>query len=179
MRCLVIDDDVDTRELVERLLTRLGHKVISVESGTQAMSALGVDRFDVALVDLNMPGMSGADTLRALREIDKTMRLLVVSGRDDRHHVMEALTAGADGYLVKDEMPSRLASALQEVAAGRSPLSGGPASILVRALTGKLPPSARATPPQGTPTQPQRLADRSGELIIGAVKLEKEPKPKS
>jgi DNA-binding NarL/FixJ family response regulator len=170
MRCLVIDDDVDSRALVERLLKGLGHRVIAVESGPEAVAALGADRFDVALVDLEMPGMSGAETLRALREVDARMRLLVVSGRDDRRHVLEALMCGADGYILKDEIGPRLAIALQEVIAGRSPLSGGPASILVKHVSGHLPPaSGRGTPPGGSP----RLVDKSGEIIIGAVRLDK------
>jgi CheY-like chemotaxis protein len=158
MRCLVIDDDHDTRALVERMLTRLGHRVTAVETGLEAVAALGAERFDVALVDLMLPDMSGSETLRTLRQVDGTMRLLVVSGRDDRHHVMEALMSGADGYIVKDELSARLAGALQEVIAGRSPLSAGPASILVKALSGRLPPSARSTPPEGTPQLSERPA---------------------
>jgi DNA-binding NarL/FixJ family response regulator len=172
MRCLLIDDDIHSRELAERILKHLGHRVTSVSSGTAAVAALGSDRFDVALVDLEMPGMSGSETLRALRETDPRMRLLVVSGADDRRHVLEAVMSGADGYIVKDEMPSRLREALQDVVAGKSPLSSGPANFLVKAVTGKLPPSTRGTPPGGTP----RLADKSGELIIGSVKLEKPTK---
>jgi len=163
------------------VLRGLGHKVTSVGSGTAALAALGGDRYDVALIDLEMPGMTGAETLRVLRETDGRMRLLVVSGRDDRHHVMEAMQAGADGFIVKDELGDALGRALQDVAAGKSPLSSGPASILVRAVSGRLPPSTRGTPPGSTRriTEPPRLADKSGELIIGAVKLEKKEEPKS
>src|SRR5690349_21537361 len=136
MRCLIIDDDVDSRALVERILRGLGHKVTAVSSGAAGVSMLGTERFDVALVDLEMPGMSGCETIRALREADGRMRLLVVSGRDDRVHVLDAMQSGADGYLVKDELGHKLGSALQDVVAGKSPLSGGPASILVRHISG-------------------------------------------
>jgi CheY-like chemotaxis protein len=143
MRCLLVDDDPDSRHLVERVLRGLGHRVMAVNSGAAAVAALGDERFDVALVDLEMPGMNGVDTLRVLREQDGQMRLLVVSGRDDRHHVLEALRAGADGYLVKDELADGLGRALQDIAAGKSPLSAGPAAIVVRAVSGRLPPSTR------------------------------------
>ncbi len=169
MRLLLVDDDMDSRSLVERMLKKFGHRVHSVQSGTEAVAALGTERYDVALVDLQMPGMSGAETLRALRECDARMRLLVVSGASDRYNVLEAMHAGADGYILKDELGERLGDALQEVIAGKSPLSGGPASILVKHISGRLPPSTRGTPPGGMP----RLADKSGELILGSVKLGK------
>jgi two-component system OmpR family response regulator len=167
MRLLLVDDDTDSRALVERMVRKFGHRVTSVQSGAEAILALGDDQFDVALVDLQMPGMSGAETLRALRSCDARMRLLVVSGADDRHHVLEAMQSGADGYILKDELSERLGDALQEVIAGKSPLSGGPASILVKHVSGRLPPTSRGTPPGGMP----RLVDKSGEIILGAVKL--------
>ena len=174
MRLLLVDDDNDSRSLVERMVKKFGHKVTAVQSGAEAVLALGSERFDVALVDLQMPGMSGAETLRALRSADSRMRLLVVSGADDRFHVLEAMQSGADGYILKDELGVRLGEALQEVIAGKSPLSGGPASILVKHVSGRLPPSTRGTPPGGTP---RISSTKSGELIIGSVKLEKSKPP--
>jgi len=174
MRLLLIDDDIDSRALVERMLRKFGHRVTSVESGAEAILALDSERYDVALVDLQMPGMSGAETLRALRLADARMRLLVVSGADDRYHVLEAMQSGADGYILKDELGVRLGEALQEVIAGKSPLSGGPASILVRHVSGRLPPSSRGTPPGGIP---RVTGDRTGELVIGSVKRAKTKPP--
>jgi DNA-binding NarL/FixJ family response regulator len=173
MRLLIIDDDNDSRSLVERMVRKFGHRVTSVQSGSEALQAVSTEHYDVALVDLQMPGMTGAETLRALRSADSRMRLLVVSGADDRFHVLEAMQSGADGYILKDELGVRLGEALQEVIAGKSPLSGGPASILVKHVSGRLPPTSRGTPPGGSP----RLGTKSGELIIGAVKLPPKPKP--
>jgi DNA-binding NarL/FixJ family response regulator len=173
MRLLIVDDDTDSRALVERMVRKFGHRVTAVQSGAEALLALGSERYDVALVDLQMPGMTGAETLRALRSADSRMRLLVVSGADDRYHVLEAMQSGADGYILKDELGDRLGEALQEVIAGKSPLSGGPASILVKHISGRLPPSSRGTPPNGV----VKLADKSGELVIGSVKLRKATEP--
>src|SRR5262245_9189221 len=100
MRCLIIDDNEDDRSLVSRALKRSGYQATCVQSGAEAVALLAKQRFDVAMVDLGMPHMSGEETLRALREADPSMRLLVVSSFDDRNHVLSALDAGADGYLL-------------------------------------------------------------------------------
>lgn len=189
MRCLIIDDSSEDRSLVERMLQRFGHRATTVSSGTAALAVLGDTRFDVALVDLDMPGMSGAETMRAMREVDARMRLLVVSGRDDRRHVLEAIDAGADGYLLKDELGDRLGGALQELFAGKSPLSGSVGAVLVRQLHHSRPSSQppldnvmRVTPrptappkPEPKPREPKtagnKLADASGELVISDVVL--------
>ncbi len=161
------------------MLSRYGHKATAVGTGMDALAAMGDARFDVALVDLDMPGMSGAETIRALREVDVSMRLLVVSGRSDRAHVLEALDAGADGYLIKDELGEGLGRALQELIAGKSPLSAGVGAILVRQVTGRQPPE-REVKVQEIRKRPitdrgDRVpqGDRSGELIIGGIDLPK------
>lgn len=169
MRCLVIDDDLEDRFLVERMLRRYGYRPTCVSSGAAAIAALGESRFDIALVDLQMEGMSGAETLRALREMDGKMRLLVVSGCDDREHVLEALEAGADGYLLKDELGERLQFALQDIIAGKCPLSSTIAGAVVRQATGR----AGADGTRATLRRPRKLADTSGELILGGVTLPK------
>src|SRR5688572_21427433 len=132
MRCLVIDDSPDDRALVERILKKSGYKARCCSSGKEAIGVLGENRFDVALVDMGMPGISGAELLRAMRALDPGMRLLVVSSFDDRHHVLAALDAGADGYVLKPELSEQLGMALQEVVGGKSPLSTTVAGILLR-----------------------------------------------
>jgi DNA-binding NarL/FixJ family response regulator len=149
VRCLIVDDCPESRSLMERLIVRLGYRSFSVPNGMAAVAALNETRYDVALVDLEMPGMSGVETMRALRQADERMRLLVISGRDDRKHVLAAIEAGADGYVIKTELGERLGVALQEVLAGKSPLSSSVAAVLVRARQASKPPLSDLTPPQG------------------------------
>jgi two-component system nitrate/nitrite response regulator NarL len=166
MRCLVIDDNTEDRSLVERLLRQCGYRSTCVPGGEAALTVLAGEPFDIALVDLGMPGMNGVETLRALKLADDRMRLLVVSSFDDRTHVLQAIEAGADGYLRKDELVDYLRLALQAVRAGQHPLSPGISSVLVRYMTGRAVPSDRDRAPAR-----KKLADASGELVIGSIHL--------
>ena len=124
MRFLVVDDSYEDRSLVERVLKRKGYRATCVSSGMKAVEALYAERFDVALVDLGMPGMTGQELIPLLRQADPELRVLVVSSFDDRRNVLSALQAGADGYVLKTELGDKLGPALQEVIAGQSPMSG-------------------------------------------------------
>ena len=145
MRCLVIDDNPDDRALVARIVTGHGHRATCVSGGKDALAVLEHERFDVALVDLRMADMSGEQTLRALKKRDRSMRLLVVSGCDDRQHILAAIMAGADGYLLKDELSGDISRALQDVCAGKSPLDGKVAATVLSHVKrlGSEPPEPR------------------------------------
>ena len=134
MRCLIIDDDESARILMERLIVRAGHRAEAVPSCDKAMAALHDDDFDVAIVDMEMPGSSGPETIERLRAVRPMLRILVVSGHDDRRHVLSALESGADGYLLKDELSEHLAMSLHDVRAGNTPLSPRVASVMLRYL---------------------------------------------
>ena len=148
MRCLIIDDDDSPLALMERLLTRAGHRALACRSADAGVAAARLTRFDVAIVDMEMPGKSGPVTIAELRRVDPQLRILVVSGHDDRRHVLAALEAGADGYLLKCELSESLPSSLQEVCAGHTPLSPRVAAIMIKQLrqlargTGSAPATA-------------------------------------
>jgi DNA-binding NarL/FixJ family response regulator len=134
MRCLIIDDDESARILMERLIARAGHRAETVSSCDNALGALRDDDFDVAIVDMEMPGSSGPETIERLRVVRPLLRVLVVSGHDDRRHVLAALESGADGYLLKDDLSEHLAMSLHDVRAGATPLSPRVATIMLRYL---------------------------------------------
>jgi DNA-binding NarL/FixJ family response regulator len=95
---------------------------------------------------MEMPGKGGPKTIEALREYDPNLRVLVVSGYDDRKRVLAALEAGADGYIVKDEVAKSLLSSLHSVRAGHTPLSPRVASVMVKQLR----KVSRPQPPEAT-----------------------------
>lgn len=134
MRCLIIDDDESPRMLIARLILRSGHACMAVDGPKAAMAAMAAERFDIAIVDMEMPDGGGVPMIGRLRQVDPQLRILVVSGYDDRRHVMAALDAGADGYLVKDEVADALGASLQSVRAGHTPLSPRVASIMLRQM---------------------------------------------
>jgi two-component system nitrate/nitrite response regulator NarL len=173
MKCLIVDDNPDARSLVERVLATSGYRTHSVTCGEEALDVID-EGFDVVIMDLGMPGMTGAETMGALRKKDARIRLLVVSGFDDRKHILEAVDAGADGYLLKDEIGGRLVSAVQEVVGGKSPMSARPAKVLLQYVA-----SQRRTDPKvpaikaEKPVAPDKLADASGEIDLNATILKK------
>lgn len=132
---------------MEHLVTRAGHRATAVESAHAALLALKQTQFDVVMVDMEMPSHNGPATISFLKAKFPQLPILVVSGYDDPKHVMAALEAGADGYLVKDDLNETLASCLQNVRAGQAPLSPRVASIVVR----KLRKTLRDTAPEGQP----------------------------
>lgn len=123
MRCLVIDDDESPRLLMTALLKRTGHLARAVANGVVALAMLEADTFDIAIVDMELPGPDGAATIAELRKKQPALKILVVSGHDDRGHVLAALEAGADGYLLKDDTSELLATALGDIEAGFTVLS--------------------------------------------------------
>lgn len=132
MRCLVVDDRAEDRFLLERMLRRSGYRATCFPSGQAVLAAIQQERFDIALVDLGMESMPGHELIREMRRVDAHVRILVVSGFSDHRHILEALEAGANGYILKDELAERLGRALQEVFAGGSPLSARVGSIVLR-----------------------------------------------
>jgi len=131
---------------MHRLITGAGHRATSVPSGEAAVEALALSGYDIALVDMEMPGMGGAEAIERMREVTPDLRVLVVSGYEDRKHVMSAFEAGADGYLLKDELHESLRKSLDAVRAGHAPLSPRVAAIVlkqVRRRAGSEPPVSR------------------------------------
>lgn len=118
---------------MRQLVVKWGHRATAVGSGAEAVEAVGTGGFDVALVDLEMPGMSGCDTMLRIREAAPSLRILVVSGHDDRQRVLAAFAAGANGYLLKQDIARDLSSYLQAVRAGHTPLSPSVATVLLAA----------------------------------------------
>lgn len=118
-KVLVVEDDVDIRGLVENRLRRHGHRVVSVGSGEEALAAIadkGVP--DVAVLDVLMPGMSGLDLLRSLREDPSTSALPAVflSGRIQESDIDAGRALGAT-YLTKPLVLSALVDAVQHATA--------------------------------------------------------------
>jgi DNA-binding NarL/FixJ family response regulator len=133
MRVLIVEDQSRLREsLVVLIDGTAGLSVVgSFGSMEEALAALGSLRPDVALLDLGLPGMSGIDGVRLIRERSPATQALVLTVHDDDDHVFEAICAGASGYLLKDTPPARLVAAIQELGAGGAPMSPSIARAVV------------------------------------------------
>ncbi len=102
-RILVVDDDDGMRRAHERLLRSAGHEVQTAEDGVIALAVLEREWFDLVLLDMRMPRLSGLEVLTKLRADPRTVELpvLMCSGSDDMDDIVRCVELGADDYLVK------------------------------------------------------------------------------
>jgi DNA-binding NarL/FixJ family response regulator len=89
----------------------------------EGLTRINSDLPDLALIDIGLPGMSGVDGIRILKERFPNLCLLVLTVYDDDDRIFEALCAGASGYLLKNTPPARLLECLREAASGGAPVS--------------------------------------------------------
>ena len=100
-RILCTEDDVDTRELIDFVLTQYGYEVVCSASNVQAIDLAKTQHFDLYLVDNWMPGLSGTELTEKLRQFDQTTPVLFYSGAAYEADKKAARISGAQGYLVK------------------------------------------------------------------------------
>ena len=116
---LVVDDEEPVRNIAAEILTYLGYSVITAASGEEAVRMLHEGtRPDLVILDVIMPGWSGARTLVVMREIDPDLPVLISTGYSDRVSNDSLLQDGADGFVPKPYGIETLARAL-ETRAGR------------------------------------------------------------
>jgi DNA-binding response OmpR family regulator len=101
VRALVVEDDPHVRDVIVRALETGGYDVIAVGSGSEADARAADGGFDLAVVDWNLPDLSGIDVIRRLREAKDDTPVLMLTGRDAVDDRVTGLDAGADDYLVK------------------------------------------------------------------------------
>ncbi len=105
---LLVDDDPDILSAYEKVLERLGVKVITARNGEAARAYLSDPLIDVILTDLNMPGMDGLEFLRLVREVNRDVPVLIMTGSPELETVMTAVDYGAFHYLAKPLDPEQL-----------------------------------------------------------------------
>src|SRR5687768_6855556 len=98
---LVVDDDRGIRELVRSVAERAGFTATTCPGGSEALAELQQRHFDVATVDLRMPGTGGLDVLRAIRAADIDCQVILMSGDATVDSVVEAVKLGAIDFLTK------------------------------------------------------------------------------
>jgi DNA-binding response OmpR family regulator len=100
---LIVDDDADTRELLEAILAEEGYRVEQADSGAAALARAGGAALDLILLDLRMPGISGLEVCRRLKQDPATsaVPIIVVTALGEMTHKEAALTSGADDFVTK------------------------------------------------------------------------------
>ena len=104
---LVVDDNEMNRDMLSRRLTRMGYAVITAENGNDALSKVNEGDFDLVLLDIMMPDVSGYEVLEKLKSDDKTLSLpvIMISAVDDLDSVVRCIELGAEDYLFKPFNP--------------------------------------------------------------------------
>ena len=117
MHLLVIEDERALCETIVRSLRRLAYSVDYCYDGEKALELLGVERYDLVLLDLNLPKKDGMTVLRTLRQTDRETRVLILSARSEVEDKVQGLDAGANDYLAKPfhlaELEARIRSLTQ------------------------------------------------------------------
>ena len=113
---LVVDDEPQLRRTMKATLTDLGYSVLEAKSGEEALAELRRETPDLILLDLNMPGIGGLETCRAIRETFD-IPIIILSVRNTEREKVQALDAGADDYVCKpfgiQELLARIRAAMR------------------------------------------------------------------
>jgi RNA polymerase sigma factor (sigma-70 family) len=121
MRVVIADDHAVVRQGIRGVLEDVEGLQVVAEAGDgdQALALTLEHEPDVVVLDVSMPGKTGLEVAKELRERGSAVRVLVLSMHDDPEYVLEAVRAGADGYVLKDVAPSELRAAVAAVHEGR------------------------------------------------------------
>ena len=133
IRVLIADDHEIVRDGLKRILAAHADLDVAAEaaSGDEALALVKAADYDVALLDMSMPGLSGMDLIKRLRIEKPKLRLLVLSMHGEQQYAARALKAGAAGYLNKDSAADSLVHAIRKVAAGGVHITEAAAASLV------------------------------------------------
>ena len=101
MSLLFVEDEADFRETTARWMTRKGHRVAEADNAQEALKLLSRQQFEVAVVDYNMPGISGVELLQRMKEDDVDTEVIILTGQGSIESAVQAMKLGACDYLTK------------------------------------------------------------------------------
>jgi DNA-binding NarL/FixJ family response regulator len=146
LRLLVVDDHELYRMGIRTLLVQEGYKVAEAPSGDVALHLARSFRPEVVIMDVNMPGTSGIEATRMLVTEHPGLAVLMLTVTADDESIVDAVRAGAFGYLLKDSPTSEIVAGIEAAAAGHSAISPRVATTLVRTVRSAPAPSRAIAP---------------------------------
>ena len=157
LRVAIVDDHEIVRAGFREILAgEVGIAVaFDAASGEEALAALRETACDVLLLDLALPGQSGVDVLRTVRQRQPEVRVLVLTGYPEERYALAMIRNGADGYLCKDCSRDELLQAIRTVAQGRRYVSARTAELLADELGGG-----------GSAAPHEKLSDRELQVFL-------------
>lgn len=135
IRVLITDDHKIVRDGLRRILAGQAELEVAGEAanGDEALALVKAHAYDLAVLDMSMPGLSGIDLIKRLKLERPKMRILVLSMHGEHQYAARALKAGASGYLNKDSAAEQLVVAIRKIAAGGVHIGEAAAASLVAA----------------------------------------------
>ena len=138
LRVLVIDDHTLFREGLQGLLRRRNIEVVAATgNGNEGLALAEEHKPDIVLLDMRMPNTDGITVLKQLLEHGMQMPIVILTTSSDERDLIEALRAGARGYLLKDMEPDELVAALRDINAGKTVVAPNLTQILAEVVQGK------------------------------------------
>ena len=175
IRVLVVDDEPAIRRALRPPLEALGFEVTEVSRGEKALQVLRTDSFDCVLLDVNMPGIGGIETLRRIRVFAPRLPVIILTVRDGEDEKVRALEMGADDYVTKPfgirELVARMRAAVRRV---HAPVRSEESPIEIGEI--RLAPARRSVTKRGQPIHLTRkefdilhcLMSRAGRVVTYA-----------
>lgn len=168
---LLVEDDAQSRAAVQTLLESSGYQVKSAESGQAALRLFREQTPEIVLLDLGLPDVDGAALVRLMQAENARVPIIVLSVVTSEARILEALRAGALGYLFKEDL-GRLLPALSEALAGGAPMS----PAVARLVLGQLHERPSQPPPALLTTREREVLERlagglSYEQIASALQV--------
>jgi two-component system nitrate/nitrite response regulator NarL len=160
LRVLVVDDHDLFRTGLRALLEEEGFDVADSAGADAALRRLAAFRPDVVVMDMNMPGMSGVAAIPLVLLAAPTASVLMLTIASDDERVLDAVRAGASGYLLKDAELSEISAAIRAVAAGLGAVAPGIAGVLLKSVR-----TATARPAERKPAASVALSPRERDVL--------------
>lgn len=172
VRILLLEDDDPVRDRLARIIDSWpGGRLIAACATLGEATPLIADKpVDLLITDLNLPDGHGVQAIRLLRERQPHAEAMVISVLADDRSVIDAIEAGATGYLLKDSDPIDIVSAIGDLLAGRSPISSKIARTIVRRVGSRETPSATAASDAPATADAQLLTPREMDILWGIAK---------
>ncbi|TYL46147.1 response regulator transcription factor [Nocardioides sp. BGMRC 2183] len=161
IRVMVVDDHPMWRDAVERDLVAAGLEVVATAAtGAEAVARFPAARPQVVVLDLQIPAPNGVEVTRSVLSHDPSARVLILSASGEQEDVLEAVKAGATGYLVKSASSKDLIEAVRRVANGDSVFTPGLAGLVLGEFRRMDQAGAEPETPPG-----ERLTERETEIL--------------
>jgi len=120
MHVLIADDHFIVREGLKQIIKKIDKLSVIDESneGNETLSKIEVNKYDLVILDVSMPGLSGLDILKTLKDREDKVNILVLSMHPQEQYAIRAFNLGASGYLCKDSINEELEAAINKIAVG-------------------------------------------------------------